>query len=356
MDRRDFVKNTAAVAAGAAIAAAGIGAPAEQSPAADTSKILNHNSDMEYRKLGKTNLMISAVCLGGHWKRIDKVLPPGAGDGAGQNDFDKNRYDVVSQCMERGINYIDACTGEEVTAYSKALKGRRDKMYLGYSWYEKEARFPDWRSADKLLASFDAGLKEAQLDYVDLWRITCHEQGGNHTYNETQGVIEALAKAKQDGKARFTGVSSHDRRWLKWLLEEYPDQIDVIVTPYTANTKELPKESLFDAVRAANVGVFGIKPFASGSLFKGDSSPASPEADEDNKRARLAIRFILLNPSITAPIPGLITRDQVDNMAKAVKERRELDMKEQAELDAACEHMWANLPSGYGWLRNWEYV
>ena len=29
---------------------------------------------MEYRRLGKTGLWVSAVCLGGHWKRVDKVI------------------------------------------------------------------------------------------------------------------------------------------------------------------------------------------------------------------------------------------------------------------------------------------
>jgi hypothetical protein len=41
---------------------------------ADTGKIVNYNHDMEYRRCGKTNLMVSAVALGGHWKRIDKVI------------------------------------------------------------------------------------------------------------------------------------------------------------------------------------------------------------------------------------------------------------------------------------------
>ena len=73
------------------------------------------------------------------------------------------------------------------------------------------------------------------------------------------------------------------------------------------------------------MGWFGIKPFASNSLFKGDSAPDSPHAEEDNRIARLAIRYILCNPAITAPIPGLITPQQVDNAALAVAERRELD-------------------------------
>ena len=82
----------------------------------------------------------------------------------------------------------------------------------------------------------------------------------------------------------------------------------------------------------------------------------SPHAEEDDRRARLAIRYILCNPVITAPIPGLISPHQVDNMAKAVKERRELDVNEKAELDRATSEAWAKLPVDYQWLRDWEYV
>ena len=109
-------------------------------------------------------------------------------------------------------------------------------------------------------------------------------------------------------------------------------------------------------MKRMEVGWFGIKPFASNSVFKGDSSPNSPTLEEDNRIARLAIRCILCNPAITAPIPGLITRNQVDNVALAVKERRELDVEEKAELDRAMDRAWANLPPQYQWLKNWEYV
>ncbi|MGC8829319.1 MAG: hypothetical protein ACP5TE_06035 [Verrucomicrobiia bacterium] len=89
---------------------------------------------------------------------------------------------------------------------------------------------------------------------------------------------------------------------------------------------------------------------------KAISALDNPEAEQDDRRARLAIRYILCNPAITAPIPGLINIHQVDNVADAVKERRELDVKETVELNKAADEMWARLPADYQWLKDWEYV
>ena len=209
--RRDFVRDTGLLATGVALSMAAARTVYAGNPAgAETSKILNYNSQMEYRRCGRTEMMISAVCLGGHWKRIDTVVPK-------VSSFDQNRTEVVSRCIDRGINYIDACVSGEVLAYSKALKGRRDKMHLGYSWCEKEARSGVWRSFPKLKESFDEGLKAAGLDYVDLWRITCYEHSSNHTDAEMEDIVKALDWAQKSGRARFTGISSHDRPHIKRL-------------------------------------------------------------------------------------------------------------------------------------------
>ncbi|MHC4463119.1 MAG: aldo/keto reductase, partial [Planctomycetota bacterium] len=257
--------------------------------------------------------------------------------------------------IDVGINYLDACWGNEVMAYSRALAGRRDKMYLALSNGAKEVRNSEFRTKTKLLGSLDELLKASKQEYTDLWRITCHEPGGKHSFNTSWELVEALEKAKKQGKARFIGISSHDHDWLKMMIEYFP-QIEVVLFPYTARSMVAPKESLFDALKKCDVGVFGIKPFASNSLFKGSSAPDDPHAEEDDKRARLAIRYILCNPAITAPIPGLVSTHQVDNMARAVKERRELDVSERAELERSVKEMWARLPADYQWLKNWEYV
>ncbi len=359
--RRQFVRDTAI---GAAALAAGVSTvKVGNAENADTSKIVNYNPDMEYRRCGKTELMVSAVCMGGHWKRMDKVIPGlfqterWLSAKLNDKDFEQNRYDVVTRLIERGINYIDACTCEEIQMYSKALKGRRDKMYLGFSAYQNEVRRKEWRPVAKLKESLDKWMKTCGLEYVDVWRITMLSHSSQHTEAEVEQAMEALAWAKKTGRARFTGISSHDRPHIKTMIEKYPESLDVVVTPYTSKTKVLTDEhGLWAAMKKCDVGWFGIKPFSSGSLFKGNGLPDDPHWEEDSRIARLTIRYILCNPAITGPIPGMILPEQVDNVALAVKERRELDAAEKAELECATERAYANLPYHYRWLNDWEWV
>jgi aryl-alcohol dehydrogenase-like predicted oxidoreductase len=226
---------------------------------------------------------------------------------------------------------------------------------MGVSNFDEEARDPRRRTAKKLLQSLDEVLAVSKQEYADLWRITCLERGSNHTFATSCEIVSALVKAKKQGKARFIGISSHDKRWLKFMIDYFP-QIEVILTPYTALTKALQKDSLFESAVKNDVGILGIKPFAANSLFKGNSTPNNPHAEEDDKLAMLTIRYILGNPAVTAPIPGLISAHQVDNVAKAVKERRDLDLAEARELEQAIHQAWANLPARYQWLKHWEYV
>ena len=220
-----------------------------------------------------------------------------------------------------------------------------------------DQRSKDCPVLDKLKETIDWGLKDAGLEYCDLWRITCHEQSSRHATGEVEEVMKALEWAKQTGRARFVGLSSHDRPHIKKMIETYGDVLEVIVTPYHAKSKLVTDETgLWATLQKYDIGWMGIKPFASNPLFKGDSSPGNPHEEEDNRLARLAIRYILCNPAITAPIPGLITVEQVDNVALAVKERRVLDLDEQAQLDKAMDRAWASLPRNYQWLKGWEYV
>jgi aryl-alcohol dehydrogenase-like predicted oxidoreductase len=349
VSRRGFL-GTGAAAVGAGLGAGAALAVNEKAPP-PKDKVLSYNERMEYRRLGKTEQWVSAVCLGGHWKRCPF-------QGA---DFEKNRTEIVAKCLDSGINYVDACWHGEVMAYSKALKslGKRDKMLLGFDCYG--ARGAEHRTRKALLAQLDQLMKEAGLDVVDVWRITCHEPGGMHTYNESCEIAAAGEEGIKQGKVRFFGTSSHDRRWHEMMIREFP-VFSVILFPYTAKSKEKPKDSIFDAVRKHDVGVFGIKPYASNSIFVGTSTPDDPNREEDDKRARMALRYILTNDAIAAPIPGLIYPHHVDNCLKAIEERRKEDLAarpailDSPELAAMTRDMFDRLPPGYRWLRDWEWV
>jgi aryl-alcohol dehydrogenase-like predicted oxidoreductase len=327
LSRRKFVQATAGIALGAA-------------------KTRSYNPDMEYRRLGRTNLMISAISLGGHWKRI-----PFKG---GTEDFKKNRRDVIYACLDHGINYVDACSRGEVEAYAEALGPRRKDIYLGFDW--TLGRDPAIAgSLEKVKQGLDDGLRKTGLDYVDLWRITLREQTSRNTLQEIETMMAALEWGKKTGKARFTGVSTHHRPWIAEAVARYP-QLEVIVTPYSVGSKEKPVGSMFDAFRKYDVGFIGIKPFASGTLFASQGEPDSATKAEDDERARMALRHALCCDVLHASIPGLITVDQVKNAAAAVKERRRFDMAEAARHKELVADTWRNLPANYQWLRDWEWV
>lgn len=344
--RREFVQDSAAAAAGAALGAGAIGSAGQAAEPPDVTTTRSYHPNMEYRRLGRTNLMVSAVSMGGHWKRIPFKR--------GTPEFDANRREVIHAALDHGINYIDACWSGEVVEYAKALGSRREEIYFGFDWtLGRDPKIVD--SVEPIKKGLDDGLRETGLDYVDVWRVTLREQTTRNTEQQIENVMEALAWGKKSGKARFTGVSTHHRPWIAEAVAKYPE-LEVVITPYAAGSKEKPVGSMFDALRRYDVGMIGIKPFASGTVFQSLGEPDSPTKDEDDERARMCLRYALACDVLSATIPGLITVDQVKNAAKAVQERREFDLAEQQRFQQMTDQMWANLPGHYQWLKQWEWV
>src|SRR5512145_169214 len=124
--RREFIQDTTAAVAGTALGTS-LALQSETAAAApDPRKTRSYNPDMEYRRLGRTGLMLSAVSMGGHWKQIPYA--------DGTDDFKKNRREVISAALDHGINYIDACWSGEVMAYAEALGDQRERIYFGFDW------------------------------------------------------------------------------------------------------------------------------------------------------------------------------------------------------------------------------
>jgi len=384
--RRDFMRTTSLAAAGTVAGAiAGQGRAASES-AGQKPKILNFHEKMQYRKLGKTNLMISEVSLGGHWKNRNagRYWDSFANEEVPE-DVAKNRTEVVSAAIDSGINYLDITTAAECLSYGEALKGRRGRMYVGADIHNLGPRGSDRCNVKDQTFNVETCLRLLKTDYLDIWRPQAKMSGqlGTSQLNtdaEVESLIETFQKLNKEGKVRHLGMSSHCRPWHEHVLGKYP-QFEMIIFPCSAKTKakdEAPAagnveevnpghgsdqtQSIFQVVKEKNVGIVTIKPYFGGSLFTESSGKVKfpvmgVGSKTENDLARLTLQCILANPSITATVPGLSTVYEVENAARA-SYTRQLGMSpaDKQWLMDITERQWANLPQDYAWLRDWEVV
>ena len=96
-----------------------------------------------------------------------------------------------------------------------------------------------------------------------------HEPGGLHTFRTSCEIAAAGEEAVKQGKVRFFGISSHDRRWHEMMVREFPI-LSVILFPYTAKTKEKPKEltRLFCNENGTVNASMGVYVFKSAALLR----------------------------------------------------------------------------------------
>ena len=351
-------------------------------PAAGPSSVLSRPPEMAYRRLGKTNLMVSEIVLGGHfndprgrpvWDHFTGDLP---------EEVAQNRAAVVSKCIEYGINYLDITYGSEALAYGAALKGRRDKMYIAADDGEYAMRQERHRNAEGQMRSIESCLDKLNTDYLDIWRPQFKYTGG-HRDLDMEMCIKVFEKARKQGKARFLGMSTHDRAWTEYVIEKYP-QYAVVYAPYTLKSKAKPanlksidraqlyepqdqgvrlgdtRKGLFEMARENDVGIITTKPFSAGLIFSAAQQEfGRPDraTDADRELARLTLACILTNPDISGVAVGMLLPSYVDNNVRASVERQAVSAGiASGRLQTAAHRMWTQLPPEYRWLRQWEHV
>jgi predicted aldo/keto reductase-like oxidoreductase len=384
LSRRDFIRNTSLMtAATVASALTGKGhlfAQQKDAKQVDTSKILNYHPKMGYRRLGKTNLMISEIGLGGHWMAPWREQSGGWWWGKFANeevpdDVAKNRTEVVSKAIDCGMNYLDITGGEECLCFGAALKGRREKMIVGADDSKLCPRHNQYCNVKSQIFNVEECLRRIGTDYLDIWRVQAKMDGTN-TDADVEAMIEAFQKLHKAAKVRHFGISSHSRPWTQHVIEKYPE-VEMFIFPCTAKTKKQDKpptpdnveegearygpehKSIFQSLRQHDVGLITIKPFFGGSLLKSHGKIKLGAGNkEDNDLARLTLQCILnLNDAVTCVIPGLSTIYEVENAARASYTHSfAMTPADKNWLEYITDRQWANLPDQYTWLHNWETV
>jgi len=347
--RREFLRTAGAAALAASITRA---QPARtDAPPLDPTKALNYNPRMGYRRLGKTEHLISEVSLGGH-------------GGSAVED----RIPVLEKAVELGINYVDNNIDAECDLYGEAMArsetAKRDKWFIGFaSWPEKiTTEYEDQLTSDGMMRNIEARLRSYRTDMLDMWRPVGATWGEGQTSMATMlmvsdrtldMVVEVFGKAREQGKVRFLGVSAHNPKVFRRVLEAYP-RFSVIIFPYLFLTEEFGGDSLLAIAQEKDVGVIGLKPFGAGTIFAQRPSQIGGRVDE---RAHVLVREMLREPRVSAVIPGVNVPEQlVENVRGSYERDVDTTPEDRAALSEYAGRFFANLTPEYRWLHDWRRV
>jgi len=271
---------------------------------------------MNYRRLGRSELSVSEIGVGGHHRRMDSP------DGRIFRSAAHERAAIFSRALDKGINFFDTTFKEEVISFGEALKimGRRDEMVI-CSMDEKYAAFKSDKLEDykkHTADEIDNCLRWLGTDRIDVYWL--RYDVGNHTDDMIRYSIEAMREAKEAGKIRAVGNSGHQTEFMRKTVGEW-DAWDVIMYPYNFMERGA-EEYVLPAAKERDVGVVIMKPFSVGRFFRINPSPdfRDPNVvpqEVQSSIATAALKWILQNNMIHTTVPAMNELHHVDDAVAA---------------------------------------
>lgn len=248
---------------------------------------------MEYRILGKTGLKISRLGFGGI--PIQKI------DAKGTREL----FELMAQ---KGINYVDTARGYTVSEeyIGFALEGLRDKFILATKSMA--------RTYDAMRADIEKSLTNLRTDYIDLYQVHNPNAQQLEQVMADDGALKALFEAKAEGKIGHIGITLHSAELFEKAVEL--DWVETIMFPY--NIVETQGVEFIKKCGEKNIGFIAMKPLAGGAI-------------DD---ARLAIRFIAANDDVSVIIPGMATKDEIEQNIMAMEDTSPLSNEEIDSINA----------------------
>ena len=346
---------------------------------------------MEYRKMGRTGLKVSALCLGTmtFGKQIDEPAS----------------IRVIERALELGVNFIDTAdmyvNGVTEQIVAKAIKGKRDSLVLASKgghirklaekygeqkisgpvdiarpkpfrpWEAGEGTGPNDMGLSRrhLMQALEGSLQRLGTDYLDLYYA--HMPDYDTPLDET---LRAMDDMVHQGKVRYLGCSNFRAFQLGkalWTSDKYNlARWDVIQPPFNLLARDVEYE-LLPLCREEGVGVCSFSPMAAGLLsgkYEKDKGPIEGAryslahlgytynkpywndlnfaaidqlkkiaADAGVSMSRFALAWVLANPAITAIVNGATSAAQLEDNTAAT------DVKLSREVLDACDAVWRTL-------------
>jgi L-glyceraldehyde 3-phosphate reductase len=234
---------------------------------------------MEYRRCGRSGLLLPAISLG-LWHNFGDV-----------DDY-KNCRKILQLAFDSGITHFDLAnnygpppgSAEENFGHilKKDFEGYRDEMIIstkaGYKMWE--GPYGEWGSKKYLISSLDQSLKRMKLDYVDIFYS--HRPDPHTPLEETMGALDLVVR---QGKALYVGISNYQLPEATRALEILKDLGTpcIIHQPKYSMFERWVENGLLDLLEREGVGCIPFSPLAQGLLtnkyLKGipeDSRAAKP--------------------------------------------------------------------------------
>lgn len=315
---------------------------------------------MEYRRLGRTGLKVSTICLGTMqfgWT-ADKQAS----------------FAVMDRAVELGINFLDTAdiysrwaddnpggVSEEIIGQWMAQSGvRRDQIVLATKVRGQMGDGPNDQglSRSHILDGIEASLNRLQTDYVDLYQV--HWPDEETPLEETLQALDDLIRV---GMVRYVGCSNYPA-WLLakslWISDvRRLTRYDTLQPNYSLVHRAEFERELQPLCLDQGIGVIPYSPLAAGFLTgkyrRDEPLPESARAKGVSQRfmneqgwaavdkleeigqahdatiAQTAIAWVLANPTVSSAIIGANTVEQLDDTAKGADVV--LSEEEKAALD-----------------------
>ncbi len=292
---------------------------------------------MEYRRCGRSGLLLPAVSLG-LWHNFGGV------------DTIENARAILRLAFDAGITHFDLANnygpppGSAEENFGRILRqdfhGYRDQLIISTKagYYMWQGPYGEWGSKKYLVASLDQSLGRMGLDYVDIFYH--HRPDPNTPLEETMSALDLIVR---QGKALYVGISNYpapEAEKALAILRRLGTPC-LIHQPKYSMFERWVEDGLLDLLEKEGVGCIPFSPLAQGLLtdkyLKGipaDSRAAKPtgflqEAQVSAERidkakrlnelairreqtlAQMALAWILKDKRITSVLIGVSKPEQL---------------------------------------------
>lgn len=283
---------------------------------------------LPHRHLGRSELLVPALALGGH--------PLGV-----LQEDEGAAIETVQYAVEQGVHYVDTSPGygESERRIGLALEGvPRASMVISTKTGSHPERTGDY-SWDGTMWSVENSLRMLKTDYIDL--VLVHDPpylspDGMTPVMEPGGALEALERLKDEGVIKAIGLGQKWFHYHKLAIES--DRFDVILTFNNYNLLDVSAADwLLPLARRYDVGVLNGSPMAHGLLSGedpdaiarsrtlGDRAAWLPMArtlyqwcqTRDIPMRALVFQFCIRQPLIHCTLTGAKSREELEQNLRA---------------------------------------